>query len=78
VGQHELDRDSVVQVDVMRRDHNTHTSRSQHLVDAVLARQDISFPYPSNLVLVLHADPSVGRVASGLQGRMLQHRHALS
>lgn len=54
--QQELERDLVVQVDVLRSDYDAHAAGAQDLLDPVLAGQDVAFAHPANAVetAVLH------------------------
>ncbi len=62
LGQHELDRHLLVQLQVARGDHDAHSPNTQHALDAVLAGQHLAFDDFLMHALAAGAPPSGTRV----------------
>jgi hypothetical protein len=54
--QQELDRDALVEVQVMRGDDNAHTADAEHAVDAVFAGEDVARRHSRELFLPIHVE----------------------
>ncbi len=57
-GQHQLDRDALLQVDVLGGQHDAHSTLTEHPLDLVLACQNLAF-HPARLVHARTATPKV-------------------
>ena len=49
-GKRELDRDALLELQVIRGDDDSHASRSEHALDAVFADDDVAFAYSNDRV----------------------------
>jgi len=45
--QKELERNLLVELDMVRRDHDTHAADAEHALDAVFAGEDVTLPHSS-------------------------------